>query len=235
MHRSEIFPLTSAQGHLRTSPSGLLCQLPPAADMPRIRLMPEKCHFQTHLQRSTYSALMPAARMILPHFSVCSAMKLANSEGALAKGSRADFGKARLERRVSERRIHVTIESRDDVVWRLRRCADAGPTDRFVTCHGVADRRDVRQHGDTEDRKARAIRRASANASRSSSRRFSFSSVARMLIPETRAIAYHGVISAGFRRNRFGIKLEITSPSISNHSRRGTRTDHALISRRPSR
>src|SRR6516165_8343526 len=184
--------------------------------------MCEKYRLRTHLQR-LLRLDAGGADDLAPLFGV-----LSNETGELGgrarKGSRADFGKARLERRVSERRIHVTIESRDDVVWRLRRCADAGPTDRFVTCHGVADRRDVRQHGDTEDRKARAIRRASANASRSSSRRFSFSSVARMLIPETRAIAYHGVISAGFRRNRFGIKLEITSPSISNHSRRGTRT-----------
>jgi hypothetical protein len=32
-------------------------------------------------------------------------------------------------------------------------------------------------------------------------------------------MACHGVISAGFGRNRFCIKLEITPPSISNHSR----------------
>src|SRR6516162_9310451 len=37
-----------------------------------------------------------------------------------------------------------------------------------------------------------------------------------------RAMACHGVISAGFGRNRFCIKLEITPPSISNHSRYGT-------------
>jgi hypothetical protein len=36
-------------------------------------------------------------------------------------------------------------------------------------------------------------------------------------------MACHGVISAGFCRNRFCIKLEITPPSISNHSRYGTR------------
>jgi hypothetical protein len=35
-------------------------------------------------------------------------------------------------------------------------------------------------------------------------------------------MACHGVISAGFGRNRFCIKLEITPPSISNHSRYGT-------------
>jgi hypothetical protein len=35
-------------------------------------------------------------------------------------------------------------------------------------------------------------------------------------------MACHGVISAGFCRNRFCIKLEITPPSISNHSRYGT-------------
>jgi hypothetical protein len=35
-------------------------------------------------------------------------------------------------------------------------------------------------------------------------------------------MACHGVISAGFGRNRFWIKLEITPPSISNHSRYGT-------------
>src|SRR5215472_4867709 len=110
--------------------------------------MCEKCRLRTHLQRSTYSALIPAARMILPHFSVCSAMKLAELGGRAREGLEADFCKASLKRRVSERRIHVTIEGRDDVVWRLRRCADAGPTDGFVTCHGVADRRDVGQHGD---------------------------------------------------------------------------------------
>jgi hypothetical protein len=37
-------------------------------------------------------------------------------------------------------------------------------------------------------------------------------------------MACHGVISAGFCRNRFCIKLEITPPSISNHSRYGTVT-----------
>jgi hypothetical protein len=38
-------------------------------------------------------------------------------------------------------------------------------------------------------------------------------------------MACHGVISAGFGRNRFCIKLEITPPSISNHSRYGTYVD----------
>jgi hypothetical protein len=40
-------------------------------------------------------------------------------------------------------------------------------------------------------------------------------------------MACHGVISAGFCRNRFCIKLEITPPSISNHSRYGT-FDHFI-------
>ena len=35
-------------------------------------------------------------------------------------------------------------------------------------------------------------------------------------------MACHGVISAGFGRNCFCIKLEITPPSISNHFRYGT-------------
>jgi hypothetical protein len=36
---------------------------------------------------SIHSALMPAVRMILPHFRVCSAMRLPNSAGVLAYGS----------------------------------------------------------------------------------------------------------------------------------------------------
>src|ERR1700733_13628390 len=36
---------------------------------------------------ASHSALMPAARMILPHFSVCAAMNLPNSAGELANGS----------------------------------------------------------------------------------------------------------------------------------------------------
>jgi len=42
-------------------------------------------------------------------------------------------------------------------------------------------------------------------------------------------MACHGVISAGFCRNRFCIKLEITPPSISNHSRYGTRCEGKIV------
>ena len=68
------------------------------------------------LDRRDHSALMLAARITLPHFSVSSATSFPNSAGVIGMGSPAKTG---LQLRVGQYRVHRLVSER--VKWRKRK------------------------------------------------------------------------------------------------------------------
>ena len=68
---------------------------------------------------SAYSALMFAARITLPHFSVSSAISLPNSAGEVGNTVPPRAGKALLQLGISEAGIDLLVELADDLAWRV--------------------------------------------------------------------------------------------------------------------
>ena len=94
---------------------------------------------------SAYSALMLAARITLPHFSVSSAMSLPKSAGEPGSAYRP-VGKPRPDLGIGEAGIDLLVELIDDLSGRVLRRANAEPCARLVARHEFAHGRDVRQH-----------------------------------------------------------------------------------------
>ena len=72
-----------------------------------------------------HSALMPAARITLPHFSVSSAMSLPKSAGEPRKHRAAEVGEPRLHLGIGEGRVDLVVELVDDFGGRVLGRADA--------------------------------------------------------------------------------------------------------------
>src|SRR6516162_6675602 len=98
-----------------------------------------------------HSALMLAARITLPHFSVSSAINFPKSVGVIG------IGKSCLDLGIGEGGIDFAVELIDDFSRRFLGCADTVPGGRLISRHKLSEGRNVWQrfrahHGSYRER-----------------------------------------------------------------------------------